>query len=208
MTLGQGKKEPMNNNRIKEIRLKQHKTQKDLAKLLNVSEQAIAYYEKAMREPTLSTWLKLANYFNVPMSYLTGVSDDETGWDDWENNTGYSKETILKEIDRLVKTKRISNDDNLHEKIKYAVSSLEQNIPTTTGAAIKGVQSRLIELRRYVNNAFLEKKYTPLTPGSKIGVIKPGDTEIRSDMDEEAYNKLIDIINNARWEIGKIHPKK
>ena len=207
MTLGQGKKEPMNNNRIKEIRLKQHKTQKDLAKLLNVSEQAIAYYEKAMREPTLSTWLKLANYFNVPMSYLTGVSDDETGWDDWENNTGYSKETILEEIDRLVKTKRISNDDSLQEKIKYAVGSLEQNIPTTTSAAINGVQSRLIELRRYVNNAFLISKPYKLG-NSDINIIKPGDTEIRSDMDEEAYNKLIDIINNARWEIGKIHPKK
>ena len=207
MTLGQGKKEPMNNNRIKEIRLKQHKTQKDLAKLLNVSEQAIAYYEKAMREPTLSTWLKLANYFNVPMSYLTGVSDDETGWDDWENNTGYSKETILKEIDRLVKTKRISNDDSLQEKIKYAVGSLEQNIPTTTSGVINGVQYRLIELRRYVNNAFLISKPSKLG-NSDINIIKPGDTEIRSDMDEEAYNKLIDIINNARWEIGKIHPKK
>ncbi len=69
------KKEPMNNNRIKEVRIAQHKTQKDLAKLLGVSEQAIAYYEKALREPPLSSWVKMANYLNVPTSYLQGISN-------------------------------------------------------------------------------------------------------------------------------------
>lgn len=69
------KKEPMNNNRIKEVRLAQHKTQRDLAQLLNVSEQAIAYYEKALREPPLRSWVKLANYLNVSVSYLQGITD-------------------------------------------------------------------------------------------------------------------------------------
>lgn len=194
-------------NRIAELRKENNLTIQQLADEMGVANGTISRYEQGSREPKIEMWLKLANYFNVPMSYLTGVSDDETGWDDWENNTGYSKETILKEIDRLVKTKRISNDDSLQKKIKYAVGSLEQNIPTTTSAAIKGVQSRLIELRRYVNNAFLISKPSKLG-NSNIDIIKPGDRKIRSDMDEEAYNKLIDIINNARWEIGKIHPKK
>lgn len=64
----------MNNNRIKEIRLAQHKTQKDLAKLLGVSEQAIAYYEKAQREPSLKSWVKLADYLDVSTPYLQGIS--------------------------------------------------------------------------------------------------------------------------------------
>ena len=64
----------MNNNRIKEVRLSKHKTQKDLAKLLGVSEQAIAYYEKALREPPLSSWVKMAEYLDVPTPYLQGVS--------------------------------------------------------------------------------------------------------------------------------------
>lgn len=199
-------------NRIKKLRQKKGLSIEQLSaelkkKGISISPASISKYERGERNPKIENWQKLANYFNVPMSYLTGVSDDETGWDDWENNTGYSKETILKEIDRLVKTKRISNDDSLQEKIKYAIGSLEQNIPTTTSAAIKGVQSRLIELRRYVNNAFLISKPSKLG-NSNIDIIKPGDRKIRSDMDEEAYNKLIDIINNARWEIGKIHPKK
>ncbi len=198
-------------NRIKKLRQKKGLSIEQLSaelkkKGISISPASISKYERGERNPKIENWQKLANYFNVPMSYLTGVSDDETGWDDWENNTGYSKETILKEIDRLVKTKRISNDDSLQEKIKYAVGSLEQNIPTTTSAAIKGVQSRLIELRRYVNNAFLISKPSKLG-NSNIDIIKPGDRKIRSDMDEEAYNKLINIINNTRLEIGKIGSK-
>lgn len=198
-------------NRIKKLRQKKGLSIEQLSaelkkKGISISPASISKYERGERNPKIENWQKLANYFNVPMSYLTGVSDDETGWDDWENNTGYSKETILKEIDRLVKTKRISNDDSLQEKIKYAIGSLEQNIPTTTSAAIKGVQSRLIELRRYVNNAFLISKPSKLG-NSNIDIIKPGDRKIRSDMDEEAYNKLINIINNARVEIGKISSK-
>lgn len=73
--MSQNKKAPMNNNRIKEVRLAQHKTQKDLAKLLGVSEQAIAYYEKALREPPLASWVKMADYLNVPVSYLQGISN-------------------------------------------------------------------------------------------------------------------------------------
>ena len=73
--LSKNKKEPMNHNRIKEVRLEKHKTQKDLAKLLNVSEQAISYYEKARREPPLKSWVKLADYLGVPVSYLQGLSN-------------------------------------------------------------------------------------------------------------------------------------
>ena len=199
---------PMNNNRLKEIRLNQHKTQKDIAKFLGVTEQAIAYYEKAQREPPLATWQKLSDYLNVPPSYLMGTSNDITGLKDWSENTGWSPEQIKRERQRLINTGRLKGDEDIQHQYGYAVESLEQNVPTTTYAAINGVQSRLNDIRSYINDAFLEKKYTPLTPGSKIGVIKPGDIKVREDMDEDVYNKLIDIINNARWEIGKIRSKK
>ncbi|MGF0085094.1 helix-turn-helix transcriptional regulator [Lactobacillus johnsonii] len=38
-------------NRIKILRLVNNKTQKDLAKYLNVSKQAIFYYEQGKRNP-------------------------------------------------------------------------------------------------------------------------------------------------------------
>lgn len=90
--MAQNKKEPMNNNRIKEVRLAQHKTQKDLAKLLGVSEQAIAYYEKALREPPLASWIKMANYLNVSVPYLQGINNYKSDKDVWKELEKYKSE--------------------------------------------------------------------------------------------------------------------
>lgn len=195
-------------NRIAELRKEKNLTIQQLADKIGVANGTISRYEQGSREPKLETWIKLSEFFDVPMSYLTGVSDDKIGWYDWEHNTGWSREQIEKEIHRLINTGRLDKTLDLQSQIGYAVESLEQHIPTTTYAAVNGVQSRLSDIRGYINKAFLEKKYTPLTPGSKIGVIKPGDIKVREDMDKDVYNKLIDIINNARWEIAKLHSKK
>lgn len=64
-------------NRIKILRLVNNKTQKDLAKYLNVSEQAIFYYEQGKRNPKPENWQKLADYFNVSVPYLRGATTYE-----------------------------------------------------------------------------------------------------------------------------------
>ena len=64
-------------NRIKEIRQEKKLSQKDLAKKLNISQQAISLYEKGGREPKLETWQKLADFFGVSVPYLQGISDIE-----------------------------------------------------------------------------------------------------------------------------------
>lgn len=64
-------------NRIKILRLVNNKTQKDLAKYLNVSEQAIAYYEQGKRNPKPENWQALADYFNVSVPYLRGATTYE-----------------------------------------------------------------------------------------------------------------------------------
>ena len=60
-------------NRLKEIRQEKKLSQKDLAKKLNISQQAISLYEKGDRELKLETWQKLADYFNVSVPYLQGL---------------------------------------------------------------------------------------------------------------------------------------
>lgn len=69
------KEVPVNQNRIKQLRLERHKTQKEVGKAIGLSDRAIAHYEKGIREPKLETWIKLADFFNVPVSYLQGLSD-------------------------------------------------------------------------------------------------------------------------------------
>lgn len=63
-------------NRLKELRHEKKLSQKDLAKKLNISQQAISLYEKGDREPKIDTWQKLADFFKVPTEYLMGITND------------------------------------------------------------------------------------------------------------------------------------
>ena len=65
-------------NRIKEIRKERHLTQKEFAEKLNISQPAISRYENGDREPKLDTWQKLADFLDVPVDYLLGISKDSS----------------------------------------------------------------------------------------------------------------------------------
>lgn len=73
-----GNKEVLSNqNRIKQLRLEQHKTQKEVGEAVGLSDRAIAHYEKGIREPKLETWIKLADFFGVSVSYLQGMEQKD-----------------------------------------------------------------------------------------------------------------------------------
>lgn len=65
-------------NRLKEIRQEKNLSQTDIANALGVTRQAISLYEKGDRELKLETWQKLADFFNVPVDYLLGISKDRS----------------------------------------------------------------------------------------------------------------------------------
>ena len=65
-------------NRLKEIRKERNLTQKEFAEKLNISQQAISQYENGDREPKLETWQKLADFLDVPVDYLLGISKDSS----------------------------------------------------------------------------------------------------------------------------------
>lgn len=67
-------------NRIRECRKMKKLTLKQLSEELakndfKISPDALGKYERGNREPKLETWLKLANFFDVPVSYIQGVSN-------------------------------------------------------------------------------------------------------------------------------------
>lgn len=193
-------KKNLNNNRLKEIRLKNKRTQKDLAKFLGVSEQAIAYYEQAKREPSISTWEKLASYFNVPTSYLMGVSNDINGWEEWSKNTGYTVQQIKNEIARLIKTKRLDEKAGIQYQIGQAVKSLDSTSYSTTQGVQHELVFQLTNLIAKVDGAFLEPRQKNKSVLNMVNY-KP---KVRKDMDEKAYKKIIDVLTKAKYEIGQI----
>jgi len=52
------------------IRKKKGYSQLKVAMDLNISREAISYYENGMRCPNLETLVKLSEYFNVSIHYL------------------------------------------------------------------------------------------------------------------------------------------
>ena len=64
------------NERLKQLRLANGLTQKELAKSIEVGRTTISEYESGKIVPKQEGLLKLANYFNVSVDYLTGVSDE------------------------------------------------------------------------------------------------------------------------------------
>lgn len=62
-------------DRIVQLKNERKLLQKDIASSVGLSLRAYQYYEKGQKEPTLSVLLRLADYFDVSLDYLVGLSD-------------------------------------------------------------------------------------------------------------------------------------
>jgi transcriptional regulator with XRE-family HTH domain len=58
--------------RIKDLRLSKHLTQKELAQLLNVKPTTISGWELGRNEPSIETLKDIAHIFNVSVDYMAG----------------------------------------------------------------------------------------------------------------------------------------
>lgn len=60
---------------LKQLRKEKGLSQRDLAKLLNLSHSAIGLYETGKREPDFKTLKLLSRFFNVSTDFLIGNED-------------------------------------------------------------------------------------------------------------------------------------
>lgn len=63
-------------NRIKELRENNNLTLSEMAEQTGIKRGTINNYENEKTEPKLKTWLKLARFFQVPVSYIQGLGKD------------------------------------------------------------------------------------------------------------------------------------
>lgn len=61
------------NQIIKELREDNNMSQKELAKMLDISEKTLYRYECGTHEPPISTLLKISKIFNVSLNYIVGL---------------------------------------------------------------------------------------------------------------------------------------
>lgn len=84
-------------NRIRDLRKEKGLTLDELSKELQEKEKikigsnALGKYERGEREPKLKTWIKMSEYFSVPVSYLQGVSEYRTNLSDLSNINTFVK---------------------------------------------------------------------------------------------------------------------
>ena len=64
--------------RLQQLKMQNNLMQKTIAADNGLSIRAYQYYERGEREPSMSTLIALADYFDVSLDYLVGRSDDPT----------------------------------------------------------------------------------------------------------------------------------
>ena len=70
--------------KLKELRKAHEMTQKDVAKIVGATSQAVLNWENGINEPNIETLIKLADYFNVSLDYLAGRKSAQIIIDDLE----------------------------------------------------------------------------------------------------------------------------
>lgn len=61
--------------RLKELRLENDLTTKQLGKILGVGDASISRWENGINTPSIEHLYNIANYFNVSADYLIGLED-------------------------------------------------------------------------------------------------------------------------------------
>lgn len=65
-------------NRIREMREDKDLLQKDIAKILNISQQQYSRYENGENELSYDGLIKLANFYDTSIDYILYRTDDRT----------------------------------------------------------------------------------------------------------------------------------
>ena len=194
--------------RIKDARQLRGISQIKLAEKLNVTQQAISYYENGSRTPDDETLEKLSLILQVPSEYLTGETDDPDGWDLWEKATGYNAEQISKEISRMKTSHHVVGDsENLQNLIAQAVRNLDGHGNTDRGI-LYDIAYKITELQSDLQKRYEDPRKLNQLPGEGTVRIRPANLKseeiIYEDLSPSAYEKAIDVLIEARRDLQRI----
>lgn len=143
--LAEDKKLPQ--NRIAELRKNKKLSQAQLAKETGLTRQAVSLYEIGKREPKLETWIKLADFFDVPVSYLQGIGNSRN----YEENVNTFKQGLYESISENLKGKlKVELPD---KAVHQFASIFVEKFVDIFDAAIKNVDIGTYLKDRYVSLA-------------------------------------------------------
>ncbi|MDP4146099.1 MAG: helix-turn-helix transcriptional regulator [Bacillota bacterium] len=95
----------MLSERLKLLRKENNIKQEDVADSLKISRQAYANYEVGRREPNIQILINIADYYNVSLDYLCGVTEIRTNFHKDEKLSRYINATVIA-LDEYIKDKK------------------------------------------------------------------------------------------------------
>lgn len=180
-------------NRIKQLRLEQRKTQKEVGDAIGKSDRAIAHYERGIREPKLETWIKLAEFFDVSVSYLQGTSDvrrssiDKTKVDDLKRS-GQRAIWLERDAKKLLKNySSVSAESLTYQQLK-TLTALSSRFNSLVGS--------LVEYNSYKSLEALKNVVTTL------GIIT-AQYRVLYDEPEKFEKEIMPVINGFLVELKR-----
>ena len=112
--------------RLKELRIELGMTQKQVADFLNISQMSYSYYEREMREPEISTLIKLSKLFNTTVDYIIENENERLDRITDSERSLLNKFKALNQINRTKVEERI---DVLYE-LQKGTDNSENNNPS------------------------------------------------------------------------------
>lgn len=185
-------------NRIKELRKQNHYTLQNVADAVGVSNGTVANYENGKREPKLAMWQKLADFFDVDVGYLQGLTDYKNAVDLWAETLSDNKEYQNKLENEFNKIKNSNHSTGkVSTDMELAVNNMEHLDSGTNEQAItKIIESNLSDIRSTVTDFYTDKNKKPSgIEGRLLGSENNfGKDWFYDDLNLDYYDFLIDAL--------------
>lgn len=184
-------------NRIRECRKKKKLTLKQLSEELakndfKISADALGKYERDDREPKLETWIKLADFFNVSVSYLQGTSDIKDPLakmkvDDLKRS-GQNAMWLEEDAEKLLKNYSSVSAENLTYQQLKTLTALSSRFNSLVGS--------LVEYNSYKSLEALKNVVTTL------GIVT-AQYRVLYEEPEKLEKKIIPMLNSFLIELKR-----
>ncbi|HPR81127.1 MAG TPA: helix-turn-helix transcriptional regulator [Enterococcus sp.] len=164
-------------NKLRELREEKGYSLRELGEKIGMSASVIGNYERGDREPKLEVWEKLADYFEVSVPYIMGVSDIKNELSSsLEFGNHFSTSVLAGIINKLENM----DDEEEAEKISTAISeylvTLTSSLSQKNSTEIESfkILSELIFSNNGLFGArlFFEQNGKSIKPASDFNFIK------------------------------------
>lgn len=110
-------------NRLRELRLEKGLTIVELAKVLDSAKTTIANYETDKRQPNYDMLKRIAEFYNVTIDYLVGITDNPNIYEEVEKIPDVLRETG---VEYIYLAKEMQDKKMSPKQIKKIIRILEE----------------------------------------------------------------------------------